>query len=142
MLDRDPDGPLAPGSLPRPLLLGRFVRIAMGVVMLWIFTLILLPRLEGPPGYRNPTLPFLLAVAGVFFLGLLPFTNLLFGKSWGRWPQIVVAGIVVMLLIVDFAIYGRLWAPPLAWFLFLLTEIVIGLAGISLILAGLFAVPG
>lgn len=135
-------GPLTPGSLIRPGPVGRLVRLVIGVAILWIFALMLLPRLDQPPGSRDPTLLFLVAVAGAFFLGVGPYTNLLLGKSWGRWPEVVIGALGAVLLIVSLAFYGRVWTPPLAWYLFAFTEIVFGLAGLSYILAGLFAAPG
>jgi hypothetical protein len=121
--------------------LGRFVRFTLGIALLWIFVLIFLPRFEQSPGLRNPTLPFLVAVAGSFIV-LNQLVTQGLGLSWGRKPQEVAMVISVVLLLLDLVLYNRLWAPPLAWFLFLLTEVVLGFIGISLILAALLAVPG
>ncbi len=137
-----PRSALSPGSFPRPKLLGRLVRFVLGIALLWVFLLILLSRLEQPPGSRDPTPLFLLAAAGAVLWGLKELINIGLDRKWG-WPvQIGTAGVIVILLILDLTLHGQLWGLPLAWFLFVLTEIVFGIAGINLILAGLFAIPG
>ena len=134
--------PMRPGVLPRPRFIGRLARFALGAVVFWILLLILLSRLEYPPGSQAPTLLFLLAAAAALLWGVQELINIGLGRMWGRSAQIVIAVVIAGLLIVDLTIYGQLWAPPVAWFLFLLTEIVLGLAGINLILAAALAVPG
>jgi len=133
--------PLPSGSLPMPMFLGRLVRLILGVGLLWIFVLIFLPRFEQLPGLTTPTLPFLVAVVGSFIM-LNQLVTQGLGLSWARKPQGVAMVISIVLLVLDLVSYNRLWAPPLAWFLFLLTEVVLGFIAVSLILAALLAVPG
>ncbi len=130
-----------PGALPPPGPLGRLGRFLLGLASGAVFVLILLPRLEGPPGHSSPAPLFLAAVAGAVYM-LSDITRLTFGRRSGSAPQAAVVGLGVVLAAVDLLVYGRLWAPPLAWFLFLIVEFSFGILALSLLVAAVLAVPG
>jgi hypothetical protein len=83
-----------------------------------------------------------LAAAAVALYVLPDVIRLTLSRDWGSKPTVVALGGVVVLAGVDLVVYDRLWAPPLAWLLFLLVEGVLGLTALSLILAAVLAVPG
>ena len=64
------------------------------------------------------------------------------GLKWGRWPQIVAIPVAVVLAVIGLVAYENIWAPPLAWGVFIMTQFWYGFIGPSFILAGMFAVPG
>ncbi len=133
--------PLAPGSLPRPGWIGRLVRLLLGGVFLWGTYRLLLARLEQPPGTTAPTPLFLMAVVVAFYgwhLLAAQYPKVLPPK-WATLFPVVLTG---LLLIADVVLYQRLWAPPVAWFLFVMTVSILGFIGFSFFLAALLAVPG
>ncbi|MFQ5523444.1 MAG: hypothetical protein ACE5F5_07685 [Acidimicrobiia bacterium] len=130
-----------PGTLPRPGPVGRVGRFLLGLIAGTILVLVLLPRLEAPPGHRSPA-PLFLVVAAIAVYILPDITRVTFRRRWGRKPIMVGAAVVVVLAIVDLVVYGRLYAPPLAWYLFLLVEVVFAIAAVSLLVAAVLAVPG
>ncbi len=129
------------GSLPLPGAFGRVGRFLLGLIASAVFVSVLLPRLESPPGQRSPAPLFLIAAALAVYM-LPDVTAMTFGRRWGRTPLITGLGLAVILAVVDLVAYDRIYAPPLAWYLFLLVEVVFGLLALSLFLAALFAVPG
>ena len=126
------------GSLPVPGPLGRVGRFLLGLAAGAVFVLVLLARLESPPGERSPAPLFLIAAALAVYM-LPDVTAMTFGRRWGRTPLVAGLGLAAILGLVA---YDRFYAPPLAWYLFLLVEVVFGLLALSLFLAALFAVPG
>ncbi|MDQ7051784.1 MAG: hypothetical protein Q9P14_02375 [candidate division KSB1 bacterium] len=133
--------PLAPGSLPRPGWIGRLVRLLLGGVFLWGTYRLLLAHLEQPPGTNAPTPLFLMAIVVAFYgwhLLAAQYSQVLPPKRATLVP-IVLTG---LLLIADGLVYQRLWAPPAAWFLFVMTVSILGFIGFSFLLAALLAAPG
>lgn len=64
------------------------------------------------------------------------------GLKWGRWPRIVATPIAVVLGGIGLVAYESVWAPPLAWGVFIMSQFWFGFIGPSFILAAIFAVPG
>ena len=64
------------------------------------------------------------------------------GLKWGRWPRIVAILVAVVLAVVGLVAYENVWAPPLAWGVFIMSQFWYGFIGPSFILAAIFAVPG
>lgn len=105
-----------------------------------MFWMVLAAALDRPPSSRNPTWLFVAALAVA--LWMLPhMTDMGFGRSWGNRARVAAVAIGVGLLAVDF-LYGRWWAPPLAWYSFLLVEVVFGLFTLSLVVGAVAATPG
>ena len=131
----------APGSLPRPGPIGRTARFALGIVTAAVLVAVALPRLERPPGSESPSLLFLAAVLLTFRL-VGDIVELVFRRPWGRSARIAGVAGIGPFVAVDLVAYGRWWAPPLAWYLFLLVELSLGVLAISFITASILAVPG
>ncbi len=130
-----------PGTLPAPGPIGRAARFALGVLVGAVFVAVLASRAGGPPGHQNPS-PLFLAAAVVAVYLVADVTDLGFRRRWGATARRVTAGLVVILAVVDVVAYGRWWAPPLAWYLFLLVELTFGFLALSLIVAAVVAAPG
>lgn len=130
------------GSLSKPVLIGRAVRFTFGAMLLWgLYSLLrygwIVMADTTPP--RHPEWWFLIVLA----FWLTPYVvNIGFTKNWRRVPQVAVVTSAAAAIVVDFAVYGTWWAPPLG--LFLLTWLVYFTAhlGISFVLSALLATPG
>ena len=135
-----------PGTTPRPLSVGRLVRLAFGLGLGFIFSLILsaYPAAVGREfadihlGYR---IGVAIGVAGAFW-SLPDLVTVGFSRTWGRWPQAAVAGAGATLVVVDLVAYGSWWGPPFGWAVFLFIQFFLGFAALSFLFAALFAVPG
>lgn len=133
-----------PGTLPRPGPLGRGLRLALGIFLLYNFVIVLL-HFEGLvrslEGWDVPGGNWWLGVALAFyFLSHLVSSTL--GRDWGWWPQLVVGLLALAAVGLDWVIYGSLWAPPLGFLVFLFLAYFLGHVGIAFLVAGLFATPG
>ena len=129
-----------PGTTPRPLAIGRVLRLGFGIFLGFFFILNLLYYTE-LTGSDFPLNTYWIAVV----FGWWYFSDLVvvgFGRRWGRWPQVAVLPVALALVLIDLVAYGQIWDLPLAWGVFLFTEIVVGFFTISFFLAAIFAVPG
>ncbi len=131
------------GSHPRPELIGRMIRMAAGVMILYLTIPPVLYDYDGVIriGWKIAILGwipgFLIAVY------LLPvIIDRGFGVCWGRRSQAVFGLLFLALLAIDLLVYGNPWAPPVGLLVVLTTALVLGFLGISFLVAGLFATPG
>ena len=132
----------AQGALPRPGVLGRVVRLglglglASGVYSLSTTGTALIPGTEIPAHWT-----FWLYVA--FVAAVTPYVvNIGFGTNWRRRPQYAALAVVGLLLTVDLLIWGSWWAWPLGTFLWLwLMYVSIHLGG-SFLVAAVIGTPG
>ncbi len=137
------------GTLKPPKLIGRIVRLLVGVLLFWmVYRLIvdaLYPMLVLGQGWTTSSPPriwlFWVFLAWAFYT--TPYViNIGFTKNWRRRPQWVIAGVAALLLAVDLVIYGAWWAGPLAVFVYLwLTYFAVHL-GVSCVLSSMLATPG
>ncbi len=134
-----------PGTFATPRLLGRTIRVAAGVTILYMVFPPFLKYWQSftrvREGWETP--------GGIWYLGLFFDVYLLphmidrgFTLRKGRRSQIVFGLLALAAVVFDLTYYGSLWAPPLGWLLLLTTVLVLGHLGISFIVAGLFATPG
>ncbi len=65
-----------------------------------------------------------------------------FGLKWGRWPQIAVIPIVLVLVAASLVADEGIWGPPLGWGVFIMVQFWYGFIAPSFLLAAIFAVPG
>ena len=68
--------------------------------------------------------------------------NIGFTRNWRRGPQVAIAACAALATVIDLAIYGTWWAPPLglfvlAWLIYFAAHL-----GLSFILSALLATPG
>ena len=129
-----------PGTTPRPLPIGRVLRLGFGIFLGFFFVWNLLFYTD----LTNSDFPVNTYWISVFFAWWY-FSDLVivgFGRRWGRRPQVAVLPVLLALLVIDLVAYGQIWDLPLAWGVFLFTEVVLGFFAISFFLAATFAVPG
>ena len=129
-----------PGTIPKPLTIGRAGRLLFGVGALYYFVWLLTQR-EALIWTTGIDVGLWI---GVFFaLYYLPdLFTVGFSRPWGRWPQATALGLAVGLLAAGFAAYGAGWAPPLGWGVFIFTAFFYGVIGVAFLLASVLAVPG
>ena len=129
-----------PGTLARPKLIGRVVRLFLGLLccygalsygkILGVFL-----RSELPP------LQLFLGPALGYWL-LPPVVNLGWGVNWKNRPRVVFLLLGAAAIAADLALYGNLWGPPLGGLFYTATVYTLGHLGISFLLSALLSTPG
>ncbi len=131
-------GPVA--RLPKPGPIGRSVRLALGLVLLYFAVSALTHyRLGGSPSARDLGVWIGLAYAVYFLPDVI---NLGFGRSWGRRPLFVGVTAVGAAGLIDLVSSGTVLGPALGLIVFVLIVYVFTHIGLSLILAAIIAAPG
>ncbi len=131
----------AAGSLPTPGPVGRAARFVLGVVTAAVFAAVVSAHVATPPGSDIPTWLFFVAVLLAFRL-VGDIVELSLRRPWGSATRAVAAAGIAAGVVADVAVYGRWWAPPLAWYLFLLVEVTFGFLAVSFLAAAVLAAPG
>ena len=128
------------GTTPKPLRIGRTLRLVFGLGASAFFVLNIVDY-NDRVGTNSINLGYLIGgafawwyLSDAFIVGL--------GLKWRRWPQIVAFAAAIVLAGISVVAYQNVWAPPLAWGVFIMTQFWFGFIGPSFILAALFAVPG
>ena len=130
-----------PASLSTPGPIGRIARVVPGIIMLYLFVLIL-TNYKGFVGSNLPRHPLLWLGAAVGFYALPQMVGIAFGRDFGRWPQLIFGLVALVAAVFDLVQIGALWGPLLGSLIYLLLAYVTAALGISLFLAGAFATPG
>lgn len=130
------------GALPRPGPIGRIVRLLLGLLLLQLLYALLT---QGPRGMFDTSVPshptFWLSVAIAFYS--IPYVvNIGLTRNWRRRPQFVIAALAGVLIVLDLALYGTWWGPPLGVFMFAWLVYWSAHFGLSFLLSGLIATPG
>lgn len=133
-----------PGTLPRPGVIGRGVRLLAGGFILYLFLrfrLTLEP--EVPPDAAGlARLIVTLVLLALLCLLIVPEVVGQFRAKW-RWPS---AGVFLALLVLaagaDFFRHGVPWGPALGWLLLITIKGLLLVGGISFVLAAFFGTPG
>ncbi|MEE9249396.1 MAG: hypothetical protein V3U79_11985 [Dehalococcoidia bacterium] len=128
------------GSIPRPLILGRTLRLAFGGGALFYFIWNII-AFDDRVGSDIPAVGYWVGVGFAFYY-LSDLVDITFGRAWGRWPHVAVLPIALALVIADLVAYESGWGPPLSWGLFIMVEFFFVTLGISFLLAGALGVPG
>ena len=129
-----------PGTIPKPLSIGRAGRFVFGVGALAFFVWLVI---HGDPLAGSSGLNLGLLAGALFAFYYLPDLVIVgFTRPWGRWPQAAVLLIGLFLLTVDIVAYGTIWAPPLGWGVYIFTAFFYGLIGTAFLVAATLAVPG
>jgi len=129
---------------PAPLVIGRTVRIVVGVVLLYFFVVLIREAphiLAARSGWSVPRGSWWVG-AIVLILALPSVVNGGFGRRWGAWPQLIYVLLLCGAALWDRLAYKSLWAPPLGSLILLLFLYVLGHAGLSFVVAGIAATPG
>ena len=129
-----------PGTIPKPLTIGRTGRFVFGVGALSYFAWLIFQR-EDLIGASGIELGWWNGVFFAFYY-LPDMVVVGFSRPWGRRPQVAAVLIAIALLAADFAAYGSGWAPPLGWGIYTLTAVFYGLIGVAFLFAAFLAVPG
>ncbi len=129
------------GSLRKPGLVGRAVRFVFGAWLLWaLYTL-----LSGWSGLVDTTPPgrIDLWLFVVFAFWVTPYVvNIGFTQNWRRAPQVALAVLAAVALVIDLVLYGTWWAPPLGFLIWIWLVYLSAHLGISFVLSALVATPG
>ena len=129
-----------PGTLRRPKLIGRTVRMLLGLACCYgALQYAVVPGVflhQGSP----PLFAFLWPAVALWLLP--PVVNLGFGRSWKDRPSIVTLLACAGAILVDFAVYGQMWGPPLGVVVYTVTVYTFAHLGSSFILASVLATPG
>ena len=129
-----------PGTIPKPLAIGRSGRLIFGLGSLFYFAWLVIHR-EALTGSDIPDLGWWVGVVvAIYYLPDLFVVGL--SRPWGRKPQAAALLIAIALLAADLAAYGTGWAPPLGWGWYIFTAFFFGLIGVAFLLAAVLAVPG
>ncbi len=130
-----------PASLPTPGPIGRIVRIVPGIILLYLFVLIL-TNYKGFVGSDLPRHPLLWLGIAIGFYALPEMVGIGFGRDFGWRPRLIFGVVALAAAVFDLVQNGALWGPLLGSLIYLLLGYVTAALGISLILAGAFATPG
>lgn len=140
--------PNASTPLPRPLWIGRWVRIVLGGVLLYFLVNILLvipwqahDFLATQTGWCVPGGDWWLAALACVW-ALPTIINSGFSRVWGGWPRVAFLVLAGGATAWDWLAYGAFWARPLALLVFVLFMYVFAHAGVSYLVAGFAATPG
>ena len=127
-------------ALPRPGLLGRGVRLAAGLFLLYFFAQIVWNyRPGGSPSPRDPM--FWLAL--VFIPWVLPeIVNLGFKLHWGRWPRYVFLALLLLGGAIDLVRGAGVLGPAFGLVFFATAAYALGHLGLSFLVAAIDAAPG
>ncbi len=143
MKQSDPLELVKPGSLTPPALIGRLVRLGLGVMCLlglWNVTVNLEAFIAAPiKVVMNPYFAFLIAMC---FWIINYVVNIGFSKSWGRRPAYVSLAGFIILALGGFFIYGEFNSPVFGVPLFAWLAYFYGHLGTSFVLASALATPG
>ena len=125
------------GTLPRPGMIGRLVRLAMGALCLWACWQMLFRADAGSVDNIPVWIWF------VFALWLLPpVVNIGWGRLWHRWPMYIGAIATVLAAAGSYWAYDTVLAPPLWWVMKTVMSYAYGHLGISFVLSSVLATPG
>jgi hypothetical protein len=132
----------AVGSIPRPAIVGRAVRLVFGLALLWaVYGLIVVGWDQFVSTTPLSDLSFWILIA--FAFKWTPYViNIGFGSNWKRRPRYLIVGAILVLVVADLLVYGTWWAPPLGTFLWIWLLYFSAHLGISFVLSALIATPG
>ena len=129
-----------PGTLPEPKLIGRTVRLLLGLAC--CFCALQYAVVPGVfLGVDSPQLSVFLWPAVALWL-LPPVVNLGFGRGWGNRPRVVVLLVCAVAVVVDLVAFAQIWGPPLGGVIYIVTVYTFSHLGLSFILATFLATPG
>ncbi len=131
------------GSLPKPGLFGRLLRLLFGIGILFS----LAPSLVTGFSFflestKAPSSIAFWVAWGIGVVNVNHVVNLGLGKSWGRWPQWAVLAGTAVTIILDLIFYGTWFAPPLGLFTWAWLLLMFIPLGIAFLLAAVLATPG
>ncbi len=129
-----------PGTIPKPGIIGRLIRLSFGVWLLY-FVFEIYANREGI--IKNPSGDTGIWVSLAIALYLLPHVvNIGFGRKWGRIPQYLITGMLMLCIVLSRILYQSWWAPPLDWMVIVFLIYFYSHMGLSFFLAAILRTPG
>jgi hypothetical protein len=129
------------GTLPKPHLIGRTIRLAFGLAIFYfIYFLVLNGRIEILPQVPTDAGTYIGIVLG--FMVFPEVVNIGWTLRRGSWPQLALILISIILAMLGFVIFNNWWFPLLGWFIYLWLLYTYIHLGISFIIASILATPG
>jgi hypothetical protein len=131
------------GTYPKPGPIGRIARLLLGVLLLNGFIdLVIVPAYNDFVSLSPPSTPGIWITTALAFLFVADLVNITFGRSWGRWPQLVVALVGLLAVVFDRVQYGTFYGPATGLLVYVLLVWFTGFAGLSFLVQAIFATPG
>ena len=141
MNQSDPLELVESGSLVRPGIIGRSVRLLLGVLCLYALRDLIIYRtelIETPVS----SLPNFVLMIGLCICIINYVVNIGFSKNWGRMPVYISLGVFGLLAAASFVIEGNADSRILGTPIFVWLFYFYGHLGISFVIASLLATPG
>lgn len=130
-----------PGSLPRPGIIGRIVRLALGVLCIWY--------VMGLLGVSDSLVASDEKIRVVVWNGILPglflvsyIINIGFSRAWGKLPAIFSAAILLAAAGIGYLIHGYVENEFLARAIWIWEAYVFSHLGLAFLIAGTIGTPG
>ncbi|MCZ6874338.1 MAG: hypothetical protein O7G88_12550 [bacterium] len=128
-------------TLHRPGILGRGVRLAMGIALLVLG----IETLLAPTDWISasaPRTPAMWLGAAICFHLLWGVPDKGFQRAWGRWPQLITICLAILAIAYNLVRTGSWWGQPLGALVFVLIVYVTAHLGLSFVVASFLAHPG
>lgn len=132
---------MSTNGLARPGLLGRGIRMVLGVVIL----ILGIQTLLMPTAWISATMPRSIGMwfgAAICFYALRGVPDKGFRRAWGYWPQLITASLVILAVVYNLTRTGTWWGHPLGVLIFVIIIYVTTHLGLSFVLASILAHPG
>ncbi len=141
-MDLHEDSYVPPGTLPKPGLLGRGLRLVLGVIILLSAFSVArnFDQIENAAGLPGSVGLWVLVV--VLFFSMRDVIDVGLNVRWGQKAQLVTLAAGMVFIAVDYIFYARFWAPPLSIFFCLWFMLIAIPLGIALTLAAKLGTPG
>ncbi len=130
------------GTLKGPGPIGRIIRLLFGLGCLFFIIMIMIKGTAVLVGFSLPRHPGWWVGIAVGFYVFSYIINIGYTRTWGRWPQLIIGLVIIIIVAFNLIRWESFWGPSLGWFILFWLAYVYGHFGISFILAGVLATPG
>lgn len=130
-----------PGSLPRPGLIGRITRSALGLLCVWYVNGLI--DVSGSLIVGDGRMRSVIwngIIPGLFLISYV--VNIGFSRSWGKLPAIVSAAVFASVAGVGYLIQGGIETEVLAAVIWVWELYVFSHLGLAFLMAGIIGTPG
>jgi hypothetical protein len=130
-----------PGTLPRPGLVGRLARLALGALCLWyVYGLVMIGGDVMSPAGNVPTMIWNGILPGLFLVSYV--VNIGYSRAWKKWPAIISALAFAAVALVGQVTSGTVETVALARLVWSWELYVFAHLGLSFLLAAMIGTPG
>lgn len=134
-----------PGTIAKPRLLGRLVRIALGVTTFYFLAWPYIDLWRGYTRVREGSTPpggtWWLPILLIFFL-LPHLIDVGLNFRLGNKSRVAFGVLLGLAAALNYTLYGGVWGPVLGWFLILTGVLVFTHLSIAFLVQGVVATPG